>query len=101
MPVMAWVLLPLAVAHLFDYSTFLVMVVRHGLAAEANPVVAGIADHLGLAALATGKLALVVYVAAVVLLLSAKRPKLAAALLLVGTVAGLLGGFSNVATIRV
>lgn len=96
---MAPILLPLVVAHLFDFSTFLVMVVHHGIGAEANPVVAAIADQLGLLALATGKLALVVYLAAVVLVISGRRPRLAAALLLVGTAAGMVGGFSNVATL--
>jgi hypothetical protein len=95
---MAPILLPLVVAHLFDLSTFAVMVVRHGLGAEANPVVAAIADQLGFMALVAGKLALVVYLAAAVLVISGRRPRLAAGLLLVGTAAGLLGGFSNVAT---
>jgi uncharacterized protein DUF5658 len=93
------ILLPLLVAHLFDLSTFSVMVVRHGLAAEANPVVAAIADQLGLVALVAGKLALVVYLAAAVLVISGRHPRMAAGLLLVGTVAGLFGGFSNVATL--
>lgn len=96
---MAPILLPLVVAHMFDLSTFVVMVVHHGLAAEANPVVAAIADQLGLIALVAGKLALVVYLAAAVLVIAARRPRLAAVLLLVGTAAGLLGGFSNVATL--
>jgi hypothetical protein len=92
-------LLPLAVAHLFDLGTFMAMVSAEGIKAEFNPLVAAIASELGLGGLVVGKLALVVYVAAAVVVISTSRPRLAAGLLLAGTAAGLLAGATNLASI--
>lgn len=65
----------LAVAHVFDYLSFLGMIGQHGMAAEANPVVLRITSELGLPGLTLGKLAVVAF----------------------SVIAGVLGGLSNVA----
>jgi hypothetical protein len=74
------------------------MVSEEGLKAEFNPLVAAIASEFGLVGLVAGKLALVVYVAAAVVVISSSRPRLAAMLLLAGTVAGVLAGATNIAS---
>ncbi len=91
----------LALAHAFDFTTFLAMVGRHGLGAELNPFVQRLAETLGLPGLLLGKGALVVYLAAVVAVIAARKPRLAILLAVVGTAAGLIGGLSNVATFGV
>src|SRR6186713_3272372 len=49
----------LIAAHTMDYGTFLVMVVRHGLTMEANPLVAALAEQYGLVLLTAAKVAAV------------------------------------------
>ncbi len=89
----------LIIAHIADYTTFVVMVARHGLQAEMNPLVVTIlADH-GLALLTVAKLATVLLVAAVFLIVGRTRPKVAAGVLTFGVLIGGLGAFSNIATI--
>ena len=88
----------LALAHLFDYTSFLVLVSRHGLAAEANPIVIRIAQTAGIPGLTIAKLATVAFAATLMLIILPKRPKLAMALVAFGVAAGLLGGLSNVAS---
>ena len=89
----------LIAAHAFDLATFFAMVVRHGLEAELNPFVQRLTTTLGVPGALLGKGALVVYLIAVVAVIAARRPRLAVALTVVGTFAGLVGGISNVATI--
>jgi hypothetical protein len=88
----------LAVAHLFDYASFIVLINRHGLAAEANPIVVSIAEQAGLLGLTIAKVGTVTFAAVLVLLIAPRRRNLAAALLIFGVCAGLVGGFSNVAS---
>jgi hypothetical protein len=92
--------LPLLVAtQLADYLTFIVMVSRHGITAELNPIVARLAEDHGLLMLTAAKLAAVVLVGATVLVVGRTRPRLAATVLAVGVISGGIGAFSNVATI--
>jgi hypothetical protein len=74
----------LIIAHIADYTTFVFMVARHGLGAEANPLVAMLA---------------VLFVAATFLIVGRTRPRLAAGVLAFGIFIGSLGAVSNVATI--
>jgi len=89
----------LALAHLFDYASFLVMIDRHGMAAEANPIVIQLAETAGLPGLTLAKIATVGFAALLMVLIAPRRKKLAMALLMFGVAAGLLGGISNVASI--
>ena len=98
MPGTAFVLL--ALAHLFDFSTFLVMTSRHGLSAELNPIVVFMATEFGLPGLTIAKLSSVVFLAVVaVILYRSRRNRTATALLMIGVLAGIVGGFSNIASI--
>lgn len=90
----------LILAHLADYVTFVLMVARHGLQAEVNPIVATIAQDHGLLLLTLAKVATVLLVASVFLVVGRTRPRLAAGVLLFGVLVGGLGAFSNIATLR-
>jgi len=89
----------LVLAHAADYATFLVMVSVHGLGTELNPIVVTIAEQHGLALLTMAKTAAVLLVAATFLVLGRTRPRVAAAVLVVGVMVGGLGTLSNIATI--
>jgi hypothetical protein len=89
----------LAAAHLFDLLSFLVMTGRHGIQAEANPVVQRLAVELGLPGLTFAKIVAVVLGASVFIVLGPKRPRLAMVVLFFGIAAGVVGGLSNVASI--
>ncbi len=89
----------LALAHLFDYTSFLFMVDRHGLAAEANPVVVLIAQQSGLLGLTLAKVLTVAFAALLMVLIAPRRRRLAMGLLVFGISAGMVGGISNVATL--
>ncbi len=56
----------LAAAHLFDFGSFLIMTSRHGLAAEFNPLVVGLAQSVGRPGLTLAKFGAVVLLGAVV-----------------------------------
>ncbi len=92
-------LLVLVAAHAFDYVSFLVMTGKHGLAAEANPVVISLAEQFGLPGLTVAKLGSVAFLAAVVILAAPQRRKIAGILVAIGITAGMVGGISNVASI--
>lgn len=97
-------LLTLATAQFFDFGTFVTMVGRHGPSAEANPIVAALLVSHGMPLLFVAKLTLVALVAAVVAILvehpdRRPSPKLAASVLAVGIIAGLIGGASNARTL--
>lgn len=89
----------LAFAQLFDYTSFLVMINRHGLSAEANPIVVQLATELGLPGLTLAKLGTVLFAAVLVFLIAPRRRRVAMGLTMFGIGAGLLGGFSNIATL--
>jgi|GEM_PF-5711859 len=88
----------LIIAHIADYTTFVVMVSRRGLRTEMNPLVATIAEDWGLALLTVAKFSTVLLVAATFLIVGRTRPRLAAAVLAFGVFIGGLGALSNVAT---
>ncbi len=89
----------LIIAHIADYTTFIVMVARHGLDEELNPLVATISSDYGLALLTVAKFATVLLVAAVFLIVGRTRPRVAGAVLAFGVFIGGLGAFSNIVTI--
>jgi hypothetical protein len=89
----------LLLAHVFDYGTFLWMTSRHGLSAEANPIVVMMATDFGLPGLTLAKIASVLFLAGVtVLLYRSSHLRTARLLVAIGVIAGVLGGFSNVAS---
>jgi hypothetical protein len=89
----------LVLAHLFDLASFVVMVGRHGLAAEANPLVANLAHELGLPGLTLAKVLAVVLASCVFIVLGPKNRRLAMTVLVFGVAAGLVGGLTNLASI--
>jgi hypothetical protein len=89
----------LILAHAADYVTFLVMVMRHGLSAEANPIVVTIARDHGFLMLTVAKVSTVLLVASLFLVVVRTRPRLAATVMAIGVVAGSIGALSNIATI--
>jgi hypothetical protein len=89
----------LIAAQIADYATFVIMIARHGLSAELNPLVATMAQDHGLMLLTAAKVSAVVLVAATFLVVGRTRPRLAAAVLAFGVVTGGIGALSNVATI--
>ena len=89
----------LALAHFFDYASFLVMVDKHGLSAEANPIVVILAQEMGLPGLTLAKVATVAFAGLLMVIIAPKRRRLAMGLLMFGVAAGLVGGVSNVATL--
>jgi hypothetical protein len=91
-------------AQFFDLGTFTLMVDRHGVAAEANPIIAqGFADW-GMVLVVVAKLALVVLVGSIVVLLAGHPTRrsslgIAAVITVAAVVAGFTGGVSNLATL--
>jgi hypothetical protein len=92
-------------AQFFDLGTFSMMVGRHGVAAEANPIVAQGFAGWGMLMVVIAKLALFLLVSSIIVLLAERRParrtslRLAAFLTVMAVVAGLTGGVSNVAAL--
>ena len=90
-------------AQLFDYGTFSMMVGRHGIGAELNPIVAQGFEAFGLPFLAVSKLVLMALVGSIVVVIASRSadrpalPALATAVSVVAVVAGLVGGISNTA----
>ena len=93
----------LALAQALDLVTFSVMISRHGLAAEANPLVSGLFGSLGMPAVALAKLSLVLLVGALSVAASRGRGgvwAIAGGLpLALAITAGLIGGITNAAAI--
>jgi hypothetical protein len=89
----------LMLAHVFDWASFLVMIGRHGLGAEANPIVVTLFEEAGVPGVTLAKLATVAFAALLVVLLAPKRRRMAMGLLSFGMLAGLVGGISNIATL--
>ena len=86
-------------AQFFDLGTFSLMVDRHGVVAEANPIVAqGFADW-GMPLVVVAKIALVLLVGSTVVLLTAEFIKREVTKPVVAFVAGFTGGVSNLATL--
>jgi hypothetical protein len=101
-PILRFRLAALLAAQLFDFGTFTLMVGRHGIVAELNPLVAQGFVAFGLPILVLVKLALVVLLGSIVVLVGRDRPArrsipgLAASITILGVIAGLVGGISNV-----
>ncbi len=89
----------LILAHVADYTTFMVMVTQGGLETELNPLVATLFDDWGVPLLTVAKFATVLLVAAVFLIVGRERPRVAAGVLAFGVFIGALGTLSNLATI--
>jgi len=89
----------LILTHGADYLTFLAMIVRHGIGAEMNPIVATLAQEHGLLLLTLAKTAAVLLVASTFLVVGRTRPRIAGSVLLIGVILGGVGAMSNVASI--
>ncbi|MEZ4597832.1 MAG: hypothetical protein R3C32_14085 [Chloroflexota bacterium] len=89
----------LGAAQLFDYVSFMVMVERHGLAAELNPIVVTLHQTVGMVGLTVVKAAAVVFLASTATLLMPRRPGVAFGVLVIGIILGVAGGVSNVMTL--
>jgi hypothetical protein len=89
----------LIIANAADYVSFLVMVARHGLGVEMNPIVATLARDHGLLLLSLAKVSAVLLVASTFLVVARTRPRLAGTVLAVGIAVGGLGALSNLATL--
>ena len=87
-----------ALAQMADLVTFLQMVAMHGIEAELNPLVVLGAHHFGLEWLVAAKVMLVVFVVATFVLVAQFHRRIAGSVITVGTLAGLVGAFSNVLT---
>jgi hypothetical protein len=91
----------LLAAQLFDFGTFTVMIARHGIEAEANPLIAQGFMAFGWPLVAVAKGALVVLVGSILVILGrawAAAPatrRVATSVALVAVASGLLGGISN------
>ena len=62
---------------LFDYVSFMVMIERHGLAAELNPIVVTLHQNVGLVGLTVVKASAVVFLASTAVLLMTRRTNVA------------------------
>ena len=103
-PVLRLRIAALVAAQMFDYGTFTVMVERHGIQAELNPIVANGFAAFGLPIIALSKLALVVLIGSIIVILAHDRRaskgtmRIATAVTVLAVVAGLFGGISNILT---
>jgi hypothetical protein len=92
-------MLTLTIAQLFDLGTFVRMIEWHGSGAEVNPLVHGLLVGFGLPFVAVVKVAALSLVAAVVAVLagraSSRQVRLAAIVVAIAIVGGLVGGWSN------
>jgi hypothetical protein len=95
----------LTVAQLLDLGTFVRMVGRHGIDVEANPLVAHLVSEFGLPFVAVAKIAALSVVVAVIVVLTEIRPdrpdhpRLARVVVAVAVIAGIVGGWTNAATL--
>jgi hypothetical protein len=95
----------LTVAQLLDLGTFVRMVGRHGIDIEANPLVSHLVSEFGLPFVAVAKIAALSVVVAVIVVLTEIRPdrpdhpRLARVVVAVAVIAGIVGGWTNAATL--
>jgi len=92
-------LVAVATAQLADLTTFLGMVGLHGIGAEANPLVAHVARTAGLDVLVVAKVGLIGFVALTFAIVAKVRERLAASVVTIATVSGLVGAASNIIAI--
>ena len=97
MPVLVAGVLTMSAAQLFDLATFMQMVHQLGPAAEVNPLVGAVYAAYGYPMVAVVKIVLLALVTAVATILIARttRPRLAAGVVSLGILIGLVGGLSN------
>ena len=101
-PILRFRLAAMLAAQLFDFGTFTMMVGKHGIVAEVNPIVSQGFVAFGLPILALTKIALVVLLGSIVVLLARDKPSrraipgLAALITVLAVIGGLAGGISNV-----
>lgn len=97
MPVLVAGVLTMSAAQLLDLATFLTMIRQLGPAAELNPLVGALYAIYGDPMVAIVKVLLLAVVTAVVTILFARsrRPRLAAGLVALAILIGLVGGLSN------
>ncbi len=93
----------LVVAQGLDLASFHVMVHRHGLEAEGNPLVTQLFDALGMPGVVGLKLALVIFVGALAVAAWANRGNrtwafIGGAPVAVGIAVGIIGGITNAAS---
>jgi hypothetical protein len=88
-------------AQLFDFGTFTVMIARHGIGGEANPIVSSGFAAFGLPIVVIAKIALVVLCGSLQIVLlrgvvaGRTSRRLATIVALLAVAAGLVGGISN------
>jgi hypothetical protein len=101
MRVMVAAVLTMSAAQLFDLGTFVAMTQRLGPHAEANPLVGVMFASYGYPMVAIVKVVLLAVVSAVgaILVDRSARPRLAAAVVAMAIVIGMVGGLSNSAAI--
>lgn len=97
MPVLVAGVLTMSAAQLFDLATFVTMVHKLGPAAELNPLVGALFAVYGYPMVAIVKIVLLALVSAIstILIVRTARPRLAAGLVGLGILIGLIGGLSN------
>jgi hypothetical protein len=93
------VLAVLALAHFFDWASFLVMIARHGLGAEANPIVVTLIEETGVTGVTLAKVATVAFAGLAAVVIAPRRRRMAMALLAFGVAAGVVGALSNIAAL--
>jgi hypothetical protein len=97
MPVLVVAVMTMSAAQLFDLATFISMVRQLGPAAELNPLVGAMYAAYGYPMIAIVKIVLLALVTAVATILIARttRPRLAAGIVGLGILIGMVGGLSN------
>src|SRR5688500_20185812 len=97
MPVLVAGVLTMSAAQLLDLATFVNMIRQLGPAAELNPIVGGLYALYGYPMVAIVKVVLLALVTAVTTILFARtsRPRLAASVVALGILVGIVGGLSH------
>ena len=93
------VLAVLALAHFLDWASFLVMIARHGLGAEANPIVVTLIEQTGVTGVTLAKVATVAFAGLLAVVIAPRHRRMAMALLTFGVAAGMVGALSNIRTL--
>ena len=92
----------LFLAQAFDLATFRIMVARHGVIAEANPIVSDVFVSFGMSAVVIAKLALVLLIGCLCVAAAARGGRgvwsmVGGLPLALAIAAGLIGGITNTA----
>ena len=75
------------------------MIERHGLAAEANPIVVSMTQELGLPFLTLAKIVSITFAALLLTVIASWRRRVAIVALVFGVAVGVVGGVSNIAAL--